>query len=49
LPSSCNTQLKHFQTATRDNLGLDIGLILQLPWLAPIWTGGARWAIVVSG
>jgi len=28
---------------------ISIGLILQLRWLAPIWTKGARWAVVVSG
>jgi len=26
-----------------------IGLVLQLRWLSPIWTRGARWAIVLSG
>jgi len=28
---------------------ISIGLVLQLRWLSPIWTKGARWAIVVSG
>ncbi|MEE4262149.1 MAG: hypothetical protein V2I56_05625 [Desulfobacteraceae bacterium] len=26
-----------------------IGLVLQLRWLSPIWTRGARWAIGLSG
>jgi hypothetical protein len=26
-----------------------VGMVLQLRWLSPIWTRGARWAVVGTG